>query len=120
LLPVLLAEGYHKRGVPMHLIARVLSQNPARSMGCQSKGAIAVGRDADFAIVDLERSWSADNAGMYSDAGFSIYDGWHFKGKVIHTMVRGRFAYRDEQLCADAVGHGRYIRRTRLPANSAV
>lgn len=119
LLPVLLAEGYHKRGVPMHLIARVLSQNPARSMGCQTKGAIAVGRDADFAIVDLERSWSADNAGMYSDAGFTIYDGWHFKGKVIHTMVRGRFAYRDEQLCANAVGHGRYIRRTRSPASSA-
>jgi hypothetical protein len=28
--------------------------------------------------------------------------------------VRGRFVYRDEQLCADAVGHGQYVRRSRL------
>jgi dihydroorotase-like cyclic amidohydrolase len=119
LLPVLLTEGYHKRGMPLDQIARVLSRNPARAMGCQTKGAIAVGRDADFAIVDLERSWTAENAGMHSDAGFSIYDGWPFKGKVIHTMVRGRFAYRDEQLCADVVGHGRYLRRTRSPASNA-
>jgi dihydroorotase (multifunctional complex type) len=115
LLPVLLGEGYHKRGLPLNTIARVLSQNPARAMGCQNKGAIAVGRDADFAIVDLNRTWVADNAGMHSDAGFSIYDGWRFQGKVIHSMVRGRFVYRDEQLCGDAVGHGRYVRRSLAP-----
>jgi dihydropyrimidinase len=119
LLPVLLGEGYHKRGLPLSTIARVLSQSPARAMGCQSKGDIAVGRDADFAIVDLNRTWVANNAGMHSDAGFSIYDGWRFKGKVIHTMVRGRFVYRDEQLCADAVGHGQYIRRSIAPAAAA-
>jgi dihydroorotase-like cyclic amidohydrolase len=115
LLPVLLSEGYHKRAVPLSLIAQVLSRNPARAMGCQSKGAIAVGQDADFAIVDLNRTWTADGAGMHSDAGFSIYDGWQFRGKVIHTMVRGRFADRDEQLCGDAIGHGRYIRRSLAP-----
>ena len=115
LLPVLLSEGYHKRAVPLSLIARVLSRNPARVMGCQSKGAIAVGRDADFAIVDLNRAWTADSASMHSDAGFSIYDGWQFKGKVIHSMVRGRFVYRHEQLCADAIGHGEYIRRSIRP-----
>lgn len=111
LLPVMLSEGYHKRGVPLSVIARVLSSNPARAMGCEAKGVIAVGRDADFAIVDLNRTWTADNAGMHSDAGFSIYDGWRFTGKVIHTMVRGRFVYRDEELCADAIGHGQYLRR---------
>ena len=121
LVTVMLSEGYHKRGLPLNLIARVLSRNPASAMGCRSKGAIAVGRDADFAIVDLNRTWTAESASMHSDAGFSIYDGWQFKGKVIHTMVRGRFAYRDEQLCADAIGHGRYIRRSippRAPSQS--
>jgi dihydropyrimidinase len=111
LLPVLLSEGYHKRGLSLSRIAQVLSYNPARAMGCETKGAVAVGRDADFAIVDLDRTWTAGNAGMHSDAGFSIYDGWQFKGKVIHTMVRGRFVYRDERLCDDAIGHGRYIQR---------
>jgi dihydroorotase-like cyclic amidohydrolase len=118
LLPVLLSEGHHKRALPLPLVARVLSTNPARAMGCRTKGAIAVGQDADFAIVDLNRTWTADNSGMHSDAGFSIYDGWRFKGKVIHNMVRGRFVYRDEQLCADAIGHGQYIRRN-IDARSA-
>jgi dihydroorotase-like cyclic amidohydrolase len=115
LLPVLISEGYHRRGIPLKVIARVLSGNPARAMGCQSKGAIAIGGDADFAIVDLEREWTADGAGMFSDAGFTIYEGWRFKGKIVHSMVRGRFVYRDEQLCADAIGHGRYIRRSLRP-----
>jgi len=111
LLPVLLSEGHHKRGLPLSVIAAVLSSNPARAMGCRTKGAITVGRDADFAIVDLNREWTANSTGMHSDAGFTIYDGWRFRGKIIHSMVRGRFVYRDEQLCADAIGHGRYIRR---------
>ena len=119
LLPVMLSEGYHKRGMPLPLIARVLSQNPARVMGCQTKGSIAIGREADFAIVDLDREWIAEGASMHSDAGFSIYDGWPFKGRVIHSMVRGRFVYRDEQLCADAIGHGRYLRRSIPPTNAS-
>jgi dihydroorotase-like cyclic amidohydrolase len=56
LLPVLLSEGYQRRGVPLGLITRVLSANPARIMGCRSKGAIAVGQDADLALVDLNRT----------------------------------------------------------------
>jgi dihydroorotase (multifunctional complex type) len=115
LLPVMLSEGYHKRGMPLNLIASVLSRNPAHAMGCQSKGAIAVGQDADFAIVDLDQTWVANSANMHSDAGFSIYDGWQFRGKVIHTMVRGVFVYRDGQFCTDAIGHGRYIRRGLRP-----
>jgi dihydroorotase-like cyclic amidohydrolase len=118
LLPVMLSEGHHKRGIPLGRIAQVVSANPARAMGCRTKGAIAIGRDADFAIVDLGRTWTASTGRMHSDAGFSIYDGWQFKGKVMHTMVRGRFVYRDEQLCADAVGHGRYLRRSLSPASA--
>jgi dihydropyrimidinase len=111
LLPVLISEGYHKRGIPLGTIARVLSENPAEIMGCDGKGSIAVGNDADLACVDLNASWVADAARMHSDAGFSIYDGWQFRGKVMHTLVRGRFAYRDGALCDDAVGRGRYLRR---------
>lgn len=40
LLPVLLSEGYHKRGVPLDVIARVLSANPARVMGCRDRKSV--------------------------------------------------------------------------------
>jgi dihydropyrimidinase len=111
LLPVLLSEGHHKRGMSLGAVARVLSENPARIMGCHTKGAIAVGMDADVACVDLDACWLAEGATMRSDAGFSIYEGWRFKGKVMHTLVRGRFAFRDGSLCDEALGSGRFLRR---------
>lgn len=112
LLPVMLTEGYHKRQLSLGRIAELLSANPARIMGCPTKGTIAVGKDADFAIVDLNAEWIADEKTMRSDAGFSIYDGWRFKGRVEHTLVRGNFALRDRLLNDDAVGTGRYIYRS--------
>jgi dihydropyrimidinase len=46
-----------------------------------------------------------------SSAGYSIYEGRIFKGKVVHTLVRGRFVLRDNVLIDDAIGSGRYISR---------
>ncbi len=111
LLPVLVSEGYHKRQIPLATIARVLSTNPARIMGCRSKGTIAIGMDADLAIIDLDATWTADGKATHSDAGFSIYDGWKFTGRVVHTLVRGRFVYREGMLCDEAIGTGRFLRR---------
>ena len=58
LLPVMLTEGVHKRGIPLRRISDLLSRNPAAAMGLSSKGAIDVGKDADFALVDLDREWT--------------------------------------------------------------
>lgn len=111
LLPVLVSEGFHKRQLPLTTIARVLGENPARIMGLDRKGSIRIGNDADFAILDLNAEWIADERTMHSSAGFSIYDGWALKGRVIHTLCRGAFAMREGQLCPEQVGRGRYVAR---------
>jgi len=112
LLPVMLTEGHHARGVPLGRIASLLSDTPAKAMGLSHrKGRIAVGLDADLAIVDLgrERVWRRDD--VRSSAGYSIYEGRRLKGAVLHTLVRGRFVMRDGALVDSAVGTGRYVRR---------
>ena len=48
---------------------------------------------------------------MRSSAGYSICEGRTFKGKVVHTLVRGRFVLRDGVLIDEAVGSGRSISR---------
>ena len=48
---------------------------------------------------------------MRSSAGYSIYEGRGFKGKVVHTVVRGRLVLRDGVLIDAAVGTGRYVSR---------
>lgn len=113
LLPVMLSEGMHKRGVPLARIVALLCENPARIMGLgHRKGAIAPGFDADLAVVDLKATTRIENANVVSGAGFSIYDGWDLKGRVMHTLVRGRPVLRDCALDEEAVGWGRFQART--------
>ena len=115
LLPVLLSEGHHRRGLPLERVAALLSANPARLMGMgDRKGAIMAGLDADFALVDLDADWVLGKDDIASSAGYSIYEGWKLKGRVVHTLSRGRFVLRDGALQDDAIGTGRYLRR-RLP-----
>ena len=54
LLPVMLTDGHHGRGLPLGRVAELLASDPAAAMGLARKGRIAVGLDADLAIVDLE------------------------------------------------------------------
>jgi dihydroorotase-like cyclic amidohydrolase len=99
----------------------VLARNPAQEMGLgHCKGSIAIGHDADVAIVDLKRTWTLDRASVFSSAGYSIYEGWQFQGQVVHTLVRGRPAFRDNALVADSAGWGRYQRRRALKRAVAI
>ena len=112
LLPVMLTDGYHAREMALGRIATLLASAPADAMGLSHcKGRIEVGLDADLAIVDLDREYPFRRADVRSSAGYSIYEGRTFKGKVVHTLVRGRFVLRDGVLIDDAVGSGRYISR---------
>ena len=112
LLPVMLSEGHHARGVSLARIAELTATNPARIMGfADRKGAIAPGLDADLALIDLKDITEISSASTVSSAGYSIYDGWRLKGRVVHTLVRGAFAMRDGALEDACIGRGRYIRR---------
>jgi dihydropyrimidinase len=112
LLPLMLTEGHHARGIPLGRIATLLASAPADAMGlAHRKGRIAVGLDADLAIVDLGREYLCRREDVRSSAGYSIYEGRRFRGKVEHTLVRGRFAVRDGAPVDAAVGTGRYISR---------
>lgn len=112
LLPILISEGYHKRGIPLERIAELTATNVADIMGLWTrKGRIAPGLDADFAIVDPDAEWTVSRDKVVSSAGYSIYEGWRLRGKVLHTMVRGRFVMRDGVLDDSAVGTGRFQTR---------
>jgi dihydropyrimidinase len=112
-LPVLLTEGHHKRGMPLERIAEVSATAPARLMGLdKSKGSIALGYDADLTFVDLDQTWRLERDDVVSSAGYSIYEGWKFRGAIVHATSRGLFVLRDKSLQDNAVGRGRFVKRT--------
>jgi dihydropyrimidinase len=113
LLPLMLTDGHHARGLSLGRIATLLASAPAEAMGLDHrKGRIAVGLDADLAIVDLDREYLYRREDVRSSAGYSIYEGRRLKGRVAHTLVRGRLVVRDGTLIDGAVGTGRYLSRS--------
>ncbi|NKJ44407.1 allantoinase AllB [Novosphingobium sp. SG720] len=97
---------------------KMTSLAPAKAFGLYPrKGALLPGSDADIVIVDLDRETVVDSADLQSKGNSTPFQGWVARGAPIHTLVRGRFVMRDGQLCTDAKGHGRNIRRVQqMPA----
>lgn len=112
LLPVMLTQGYHARQIPLERLVEVLSENPARLMGLDArKGALSIGKDADIVLVDLDAEWNLTRDKVVSSAGYSIYEGKAFRGKVQHTLLRGQAVVEDGALTDASIGIGRYQHR---------
>ncbi len=111
ILPVLLSEGVHRRGLTLEQVARVSSYNPARLFNLYPrKGTIQVGSDADLTIVDLDLEREVKAEKQQSYAGYTIYEGWRMRGWPVMTISRGRVIARDETFLGEP-GMGRYLSR---------
>ncbi|QEC48353.1 amidohydrolase family protein [Baekduia soli] len=110
ILPVLLSEGVHRRGLPLSRIASVTSTAPARIFGLRAKGELRPGRDADLVVVDLDAVRTVDAADLGSTSDFSIYEGRELRGWPVATVSRGRVVMRDGELTGPE-GWGRFVRR---------
>ncbi len=112
ILPVLLSEGYHKGRLSLERIAAVLTSGPADVFDLgPAKGRIAVGSDADFTVVDLDRERVVNPAELGSYADYSLYEGWTLKGWPVRTIVRGMTVMQDGKLVGKP-GYGKYLRRS--------
>jgi allantoinase len=90
LLPVMLSEGVHRRGLRLPTLARLVAGAPARLLGLwPQKGAIGPGADADVALIALDREWMFEAAQLQARSGLSPYVGQSFRGAVVRTLVRG-------------------------------
>jgi len=98
-LPVLLTDGVHARGLSLERVADLTATAPARLFGLYPrKGTIAVGADADFALVDPLRTWTFGPEHLQTRSGISPYLGRTFKGAAVRTIVRGRTVFADGEV----------------------
>ncbi|HVL89331.1 MAG TPA: dihydroorotase family protein [Actinomycetota bacterium] len=111
LYPVLISEGHHKRGIPLDRIAQVASAAPARTYNLYPrKGTIAVGADADLAIIDVGLEQIVTPELCRSAQDHTPFSGVAVRGWPAATLVRGIPMYRQGEIANDFPGL--YLRRT--------
>jgi allantoinase len=112
MVPVIISEGYNKGRLTLSRLVEVLSKNPAIHYGIYpKKGAMEIGSDADFTIIDLDKSWTIDKDKMHNKSKFTPLHGLKLKGKVIKTIVRGALVYDDAKGIVGNPGYGQFVKR---------
>jgi dihydroorotase len=80
----------------------LLSENPAKVFKLYpKKGAIRIGADADFAVIDMNAELTLNNERVISKCGWTPYAGKKVKGLPVHTIVRGNFVFEDGKLVGE-------------------
>lgn len=93
LYPYMLTEGL-RRGLSLERVAALCAGNSARAYGlAPRKGAIAIGADADLALVDLEARRTVTPALLASAQEYTPFEGIELAGWPVKTMLRGRVAF---------------------------
>ncbi|MSP50867.1 MAG: dihydroorotase [Alphaproteobacteria bacterium] len=78
---------------------------PARAFGIARKGAIRVGYDGDFTIVDLQAKRTITADWLASRCGWSPFEGRTVTGWPVATIIRGRAVMLQGEVLGEPAGH---------------
>ncbi len=85
-----------ERGMKVSRIVELLSTNPAKIIGLRKRGTLAKGAHADVTIFDPKAKWTYDVKKSKSKSRNTPFDGCDFYGRIVATIVGGRFVYQGE------------------------
>lgn len=90
----------------------LLSTNIAKAFNLYPrKGAINIGSDADFVLVDMDKTFIVDKEKNYSKAKdiAKVFDGWELKGCPVCTIVRGNIVMENGIVSDENKGWGKLV-----------
>jgi len=104
-LPLLLTAVADGRLTMDDLIARMVT-NPRRIFGLPEQA-------ETWVEVDPGATWEITAAGSHSRCGWTPFEGWRVRGRVVRVVLRGRVAYQDGKVYAPP-GSGKDVRKENL------
>ncbi|MBU0640963.1 MAG: dihydropyrimidinase [Planctomycetes bacterium] len=114
LLPVVYTLGVLKRRLTVNEFVDKCCTAPAKIMGLfPRKGTLAVGSDADVAIIRPTRKRKVDWRTMQTNCDWSPFQGWDLAGFAEHTFCRGRQVVEDYKFTGQN-GYGQFIPRANV------
>lgn len=78
----------------MARIVELFTAGPARVFSLRNRGSLARGNFADVTIFDPKKRWTFDVSKSQSLSDNCPFNGWQFTGKVVATIVSGKFVHR--------------------------
>ena len=83
---------YHNEHVSLGRLVEAMSSKPAEILGLET-GRLAPGAPADFALVDLNLSWTVEDEFLRSRAKNSPFEHRTLEGRCVETIVAGQSVY---------------------------
>jgi dihydropyrimidinase len=112
LMPLTYTKGVLEGRLTLEEMSEKLSSNPARIMGlAPRKGSIAIGADADLAIIHPTSTRKVVPDEMETNADWSPYEGWELAGFSRTTLSRGEVIVDDYRVVGKE-GRGKWLPRT--------
>ncbi len=94
LMPVMLNHVNNEK-LSLTQLINLVCENPVKIFGIKNKGFIKEQFDADFTIVDMNKTIEIKNENIESKCGWSPFHGFKFKGTPVITIVGGKVKMRN-------------------------
>ncbi len=83
---------HHNEDMPLSRLVEAMSSRPAEILGLEA-GRLAPGAPADFALIDLNLSWTVEEDALASRAKNSPFEHRTLEGRAVETVVAGESVY---------------------------
>jgi len=103
LMPVMLNH-VNQGKLSLNQLMNFVCENPVKIFGIKNKGFIKEGFDADFTIVDMNKTIEIKNENIESKCAWSPFNGFKFKGTPTATIVAGQIKMQDGIILGDPSG----------------
>jgi dihydroorotase-like cyclic amidohydrolase len=118
MFPVFATSALHGRHVPLATIVDLFCTRPATLFGLYPrKGAIAIGADADFTVVELNGNRTLNTTDLewhHPDERWSPYEGRQLRVYPVYTVVRGATVFAEGEVIGEP-GYGQYVASSATP-----
>lgn len=113
-MELLFSEGVNKGRISLPKFVELSSTNAAKLFGMYPrKGVLAIGADADVALLDPNKKHSLSAKTHHMNTDYSAYEGREVQGKVETVILRGKVAVENGQ-CTLQPGYGQFVRRSKV------
>jgi dihydropyrimidinase len=103
-MAVAYTEGVAKRGLDLTRFVDLTSANAAKILGLYPrKGAIAIGSDADLAILDTTEARVVTSSDLH-EADYTPWEGYEVAAWATMTVLRGQVVVEDRELKTGPLG----------------